>query len=376
VPLIVIASLGPATRPPRAAAPDRPDRPDEVAAASPFTPTPFTPTPSSPAAVSPAAVAATRPATTRAAPATGWSAPVISASEPYAAEGPTGFCTRGARARASDGARTRVAARAGALANGAARSRESRVLDADLRARLRARFGGSDLTALDARRRLPGRIVVPVRFHMVTDGRLGLVSRASVRRQIDWLNAAYGGRLGGAPTGVSFRLVSVGHTANRRWFQRPREHQRPMMRALHRGGPGTLTLVTAGVGADLLGFSTFPQWYRRRPDGDGVVVDYRSLPGGEFRDFGRGSTAVHEIGHWLGLFHTFENGCARPGDHVADTPYESAPTQGCPSGKDTCPAAGDDPVHNFMDYSRDACMREFTRGQARRIRAAWTIYRR
>lgn len=295
--------------------------------------------------------------------AAGWSASATLSAEPRAtgaAPGPaTGSCARAGR--------TRTAA--------ALRSRESYALDADLRARLRARYGGSDLAVLAARRRLPARVVVPVRFHVVTDGKAGLVSRASARRQIAWLNSAYGGRLGGAPTGVSFRLVSVTRTVNARWFQRPREHQRPMMRALRRGGPGVLTLVTAGVGVDLLGFSTFPQWYRHRPERDGVVVDYRSVPGGAFREFGRGSTAVHEIGHWLGLFHTFENGCAHPGDHVADTPYEGAPTLGCPDVKDTCPAGGKDPVHNFMDYSRDDCMREFTAGQARRIRAAWSVYR-
>ncbi|WP_345097943.1 M43 family zinc metalloprotease [Planomonospora venezuelensis] len=74
--------------------------------------------------------------------------------------------------------------------------------------------------------------------------------------------------------------------------------------------------------------------------------------------------------------HTFENGCRAPGDAVADTPPEAHPTMGCPAGKDTCPGDGPDPVHNFMDYSHDACMSAFTRGQAARMQDSWAAYRR
>lgn len=219
------------------------------------------------------------------------------------------------------------------------------------------------------------RVVVPVHFHTITAGDRGRVPRAAITRQIARLNAAYGGRFGGVDTGVSFRLAGVHRTDNAAWFRQPYLNEGPMLRAIRRGGPETLNLVTAAVGVDLLGFSTFPQWYAEAPDRDGVVIDYRSLPGGAFRQFKRGFTAVHEIGHWLGLFHTFENGCADPGDHVSDTPRQGVPTLGCPRGKDTCAEKGADPVHNFMDYSRDSCMREFTAGQAKRIRTLWAAYR-
>lgn len=68
---------------------------------------------------------------------------------------------------------------------------------------------------------------------------------------------------------------------------------------------------------------------------DGVVVIYSSLPGGTKNGYNLGATAVHEAGHWLGLLHTFEGeSCNGTGDLVADTPAQSVPTSGCPSGND------------------------------------------
>lgn len=251
---------------------------------------------------------------------------------------------------------------------------------ADLRRTLLDRFGTSDEARLDAARpdsarRATGDLVVPVRFHVVHSGGSGRLTTTAVRRQIGTLNAAYGGRLGGADTRVRFRLDSLDRTDNSAWFHNPQRNEGPMKRRLRKGGRGTLNLYTAAVGADVLGFSTFPQWYRRDPRLDGVIVDFRSLPYGSYAPFNHGFTAVHEIGHWLGLMHTFEGGCVSPGDGVTDTPYEREPAQGCPEGRDSCPQRGRDPIHNFMDYAHDACMRGFTTGQGRRIRAAWAAYR-
>ncbi|GAA4392130.1 hypothetical protein GCM10023088_69930 [Actinomadura verrucosospora] len=256
---------------------------------------------------------------------------------------------------------------------------------ADLRRTLLDRFGTSDEALLDPAllggtrpdpaRRATGALVVPVRFHVVHSGSSGRLSTAAVQRQIATLNAAYGGRLGGADTHVRFRLDSLDRTDNSAWFRNPQHYEGPMKRRLRKGGRGTLNLYTAAVGSDVLGFSTFPQWYRRDPRLDGVIVDFRSLPYGSYAPFNHGYTAVHEIGHWLGLMHTFEGGCVSPGDGVTDTPYEAEPAQGCPQGRDSCPQRGRDPIHNFMDYAHDACMRGFTAGQGRRIRAAWAAYR-
>ena len=88
------------------------------------------------------------------------------------------------------------------------------------------------------------------------------------------------------------------------------------------------------------------------------------MPGGATYGYNLGKTAVHEVGHWFGLLHTFQDTtCAvgDPGDWIADTPQEAVSTEGCPVGgmgggwvKNSCPEReGVDPVHNYMDYSTD-----------------------
>lgn len=69
---------------------------------------------------------------------------------------------------------------------------------------------------------------------------------------------------------------------------------------------------------------------------------------------------MHEVGHWMGLLHTFQGNTCRvgdPGDFIDDTNQQRVATQGCPAFfKDSCglgPQRGGDPVENFMDYSSD-----------------------
>ena len=233
----------------------------------------------------------------------------------------------------------------------------------------------------DLTSRLAGKIIttksditVPTWVHVLSDGEREPPEQA-VRNQVDTLNAAYSGRLGGVDTGVHFRLDGITLSKDAAWFSDPLAHEQEMKAALRRGGPETLNLYIGQLDNRILGYSTYPYWYETASKSDGVVVDWRSLPGGALRNFDKGYTAVHEIGHWLGLFHTFENGCAGPGDGVGDTPSEDRPTGNCPMIKNTCTAPGDDPIHNFMDYAHDRCMSDFTAGQAIRMHEMWTAYR-
>jgi hypothetical protein len=225
------------------------------------------------------------------------------------------------------------------------------------------------------------RTTVPVYFHVITDGTIGAVTTAQINAQINVLNTTFAGGEGGDNTGFSFRLAGVTRTDNAAWFYAnpggTNEHS--MKKALHTGGPGALNYYSTTAGA-YLGWAYLPDIVTKPGQAylDGVVVDWESMLGTSTTYAGRydqGETGTHEVGHWLNLEHTFYRGCSAHGDFVDDTPAEKTPTSGCPAGKDTCTAPGDDPIHNYMDYSYDSCYTEFTPGQSQRMADAWLLYR-
>jgi len=224
------------------------------------------------------------------------------------------------------------------------------------------------------------RVTIPVAFHVIMRGTSysdGNVPNAQIQAQIDVLNDSYAGRLGGASTPFRFRLVSIDRTVNQGWFNLGpgTGGERSMKEALRVGGADTLNIYTAKLTQFLLGWATFPWSYTSDPEMDGIVVLFSSLPGGTAAPYNEGDTATHEIGHWLGLYHTFQGGCEGDGDLIADTPAEASPAFGCPVGRDTCTSPGLDPTENFMDYTDDPCMYAFTSDQSVRASEAWTAYR-
>jgi hypothetical protein len=223
--------------------------------------------------------------------------------------------------------------------------------------------------------RTPGSVVVPVYFHVINQGSgiaNGDVPQSQIDQQIAVLNAAY------SSSPFVFRLEAVTRTTNVAWYNMAKGSTAEVQAktALRQGGAGDLNFYTANIGGGLLGWATFPSDYAVQPQYDGVVVLSSSLPGGSAIPYDEGDTGTHEVGHWVGLFHTFQGGCTRTGDQVADTASERSPAYGCPTGRDSCRRqAGADPITNFMDYTDDACMFTFTAGQNSRMDAQFQQYR-
>lgn len=222
--------------------------------------------------------------------------------------------------------------------------------------------------------RAPGSVTIRVHFHIIkSSSDEGGVSESTLKNQINVLNHAFAGTAPGgpgAPTPFRFELESFEEIPNDAWFNMKYDENQPTPAELqakaerNRGGSTALDIYTIRTIEKPFGWSRFP-W---DPESwQGVVIDFRTLPGGSQLSFNEGDTATHEVGHWLGLFHTFENGCNSPGDEVEDTPPESGPTRMCPHPPDSCPGNGRDSINNFMNTTDDRCMFQFTAGQARRM---------
>jgi hypothetical protein len=215
---------------------------------------------------------------------------------------------------------------------------------------------------------------VPVYFHVMRDAAgNGDVTDSQITQQIAVLNKTFSGgeSSAAANTGFTFSLAGTFRYNNTQWHQD--KQSSTYRKQTRKGGANALNIWLVDFG--YLGIATFPWDYKRQPGIDGIRVQYTSLPGGSEPNYNLGETATHEAGHWFGLYHTFQGGCTTTNDEVADTPAQSSPTNGCPTGRDSCSLPGLDPIHNYMDYSYDSCYNQFTPDQSTRISNMWTAYR-
>jgi hypothetical protein len=236
-----------------------------------------------------------------------------------------------------------------------------------------------------------GHYRIPVHFHVINKGagiENGDIPDDVLNKQIEVLNSDFnvGGERSSAQMPFEFVLASTDRWTNPTWFTMATGSVEfgAKKAIVGEGDTGPLDLHVYTVDAldgntPVLGWSRYPSDYAREPWRDGVVLQYTSLPGLGEAHSDLGHNATHEVGHWLGLYHPFEGGCSEPGDHVDDTPADKQrQPSDClnPTPPDTCPSmAGADPIHNYMDYSYDECMNQFTVGQRDLAQAMFELYR-
>ncbi|KAL3816948.1 hypothetical protein ACHAXA_001776 [Cyclostephanos tholiformis] len=251
-------------------------------------------------------------------------------------------------------------------------------------------------------------ITIPVHFHVVHDGDIGKMytyeygDGAYINRSIRALNLGFAGlpnpefiphmtrsydRYDATDVDARIRFCLAGTTATNRssWYTAgPYSGEVSDMHvALRVGGSETLNVYVSSPGdGSILGYSYYPQISDFVDDG--VTILNAAMPGGPLGTYSEGDTLVHEVGHWLDLVHTHDNGCDGDGDYMSPSANEETPSFGCPVYKSECPSGLDteglpmrelNPIHNFMSYTNDDCMDQFTPGQIVRIQQAWETYR-
>ena len=216
------------------------------------------------------------------------------------------------------------------------------------------------------------------------------ISDAQIASQIDALNAAFNGNdatnnisvlpeefnsLKAGDIKISFYLAGIKRreTTNTSW---PYSSAEEMKHSELGGIDATDTSKNLNIwvvsqmpynGGRILGYAQFPGG---DPETDGIVMDYNDFgtEGTAVAPSDLGKVAVHEVGHWLNLRHIWGDGRCRQDDFVSDTPNSDRANRGCPTYP-TVHCRSNDMTMNYMDYTDDACLYMFTKGQTDRMRA-------
>lgn len=134
----------------------------------------------------------------------------------------------------------------------------------------------------------------------------------------------------------------------------------------------TLNIWVCSLGGGILGYAQFPVGNKST---DGVVINTKAFGRGAgydlYENYNQGRTATHEVGHYFNLIHIWgDHKCGN--DHVDDTPLHYTFNFGCPEPNKISLCDGSiEMTMNFMDYTDDACMYMFTKGQALRMQATY-----
>ncbi|GAB4253131.1 MAG: hypothetical protein Kow0079_08450 [Vicingaceae bacterium] len=233
--------------------------------------------------------------------------------------------------------------------------------------------------------------IIPVVVHVIHEGGSENISDAQIIDGITVLNEDYGklpgtnGDGNGVDMKVRFCLAKIDPNGNctngivriKSSLTNHQTYERPLLKELSFWDNNKYLniYIVKSISGGVLGYSSFPGG---PPNEDGVVVkhNYFGRIGTAISTNSLGRTTTHELGHWFGIYHTFNNGCGsdlcNDGDYVCDTPPVASPNFGCPSSVNSCnndvPDVPDQ-IENYLDYTSDACKNMFTNGQKQRLQA-------
>ncbi len=241
--------------------------------------------------------------------------------------------------------------------------------------------------------------VVPVVVHIIHNGGSENISDARVLAAIDHLNQGFGAQGYYAQQGAShntqiqFCLAKQDPNGNSTTGITRTQSQLTNMimetddvaaKNLSRWNPKEYVNIwvvseisSLSLGPAVAGYAFFPSAHGGPTDG--MICEAQTFGTGPGED----AVLIHEMGHYFGLYHTFEGGCKNDdctidGDRVCDTPPDNATHTTCPFNScatDVAPGSPfstdvDDFTGDFMDYSPFSCFYFFTQGQAARMQGA------